>query len=578
MRRRGRSWPGGRRPPGRSAWAAPGRAGSPAGSSACRACSCSSGCRRATGTTRRRSTRSCGTTEWTPDRAGAVGWRQGRRSGQATDRARGWAQPRDRGGHVDRPAHRQRMAGADDRSAEPAGERRRGDDGVDPPVPPGVVGVDQRAEPGFSQLRDPGQRRRDHHPGRWQPGPAGRGGAGADEDGAAPGGQREVPGQRGRAAARAEPSAGMARREPRHLPRAEIFQVDEVRAGGQRRIRGRGPGDGEDARGRRGTRRECRPAVCHGTILTMPFVMLAAAAAIVAGTVIAARGGGGEMAMFSPDRPREPPRLATPADVATLRPPLGLIGYQVQATAAAFSRVAQLLADKDAEIARLREALRSLGAVHAASSPGPAPVSGARPGPDGRLRCPWCLGSAEYLAYHDEEWGRPVRDDTAMFERLCLEAFQSGLSWLTILRKRENFRAAFRRFDIAAVAAFGSGDVTRLLADPGIVRNRAKIEAAIANARAALDLPGGLAATVWAHAAGDPRPAPVSLADVPAWTPASKALSARLRRHGFRFTGPVTAYSMMQACGVVDDHLAGCFRSGARGACGRRPRGGAAKS
>src|ERR1017187_8241494 len=115
-------------------------------------------------------------------------------------------------------------------------------------------------------------------------------------------------------------------------------------------------------------------------------------------------------------------------------------------------------------------------------------------GPDGLLRCPWCLGSAEYLAYHDQEWGRPVRDDTAMFERLCLEAFQSGLSWLTILRKRENFRLAFRGFDPALVAAFGADDVARLLADAGIVRNRAKIDAAINNARAALDLPSGLAA------------------------------------------------------------------------------------
>src|SRR5215472_15553340 len=125
-----------------------------------------------------------------------------------------------------------------------------------------------------------------------------------------------------------------------------------------------------------------------------------------------------------------------------------------------------------------------------------APAPGAQPGPDGIARCPWSLGSADYLAYHDQEWGRPVRDDIGLFERLCLEAFQSGLSWLTILRKRENFRAAFAGFDPSVVAGYGPDDVARLLADAGIVRNRAKIEAAIANARAALDLPGGLAAVI----------------------------------------------------------------------------------
>jgi DNA-3-methyladenine glycosylase I len=183
---------------------------------------------------------------------------------------------------------------------------------------------------------------------------------------------------------------------------------------------------------------------------------------------------------------------------------------------------------------------------------------GAAAGPDGRLRCPWALGSADLLPYHDDEWGRPVRDDRGLFERLCLEAFQSGLSWLTILRKRENFRAAFHGFEMEAVAAFGSDDVARLLADAGIVRNRAKIEAAIANAHAALDLTDGLAALVWQYA-GDQQPAPVTLSDVPSSTPAAKALSADLRRHGFRFTGPVTAYATMQACGIVDDHLADCF-------------------
>ena len=187
---------------------------------------------------------------------------------------------------------------------------------------------------------------------------------------------------------------------------------------------------------------------------------------------------------------------------------------------------------------------------------------GAVAGPDGKLRCPWGLNPPEYIAYHDEEWGRPVRDDTGMFERLSLEAFQSGLSWLTILRKREGFQSAFAGFDIEAVAGYGPGDVARLLADPGIVRNRAKIEAVMRNARAALTLPGGLAVLVWNYSGGQEK-APVTLADVPSWTPESKALSKELRRHGFSFTGPVTAYATLQACGVVDDHLESCFRRGA---------------
>jgi DNA-3-methyladenine glycosylase I len=180
------------------------------------------------------------------------------------------------------------------------------------------------------------------------------------------------------------------------------------------------------------------------------------------------------------------------------------------------------------------------------------------PGPDGKLRCPWGLSAPEYLPYHDEEWGRPVHGSTVIFERLCLEGFQSGLSWLTILRKRENFRAAFAGFDPAAVAAFGEADVARLMADPGIVRNRAKITAVITNARAVLGLSDGLSALVWKYAS-EPAPAPLTLADLPSATPASKALSAELKRHGFTFTGPVTAYATMQACGIVNDHLAGCF-------------------
>ena len=152
-----------------------------------------------------------------------------------------------------------------------------------------------------------------------------------------------------------------------------------------------------------------------------------------------------------------------------------------------------------------------------------------------------------------------MHDADALFERLCLEAFQSGLSWLTILRKREAFRAAFAGFRIAAVAEFGPADVERLLGDAGIVRNRAKIEAAIANARAAAEI-DDLGALIWSFAP-DPvaRPAPRSLADVPATTPESTALAKALKRRGFRFVGPTTAYALMQACGLVNDHLEGCW-------------------
>jgi len=193
----------------------------------------------------------------------------------------------------------------------------------------------------------------------------------------------------------------------------------------------------------------------------------------------------------------------------------------------------------------------------------PAAVArGAEPGPDGLLRCPWALGTTDYRAYHDQEWGRPVRTDEGIFERLSLEAFQSGLSWLTILRKRENFRAAFAGFDPAQVAGFSEADEARLLADPGIVRNRAKIRAVVGNARAALAVPGGIAALVWRYA-GSPDAAPVTVADVPASTPASQACARELRKLGFSFVGPVTVYAALQACGVVDDHLAGCFCRGA---------------
>jgi DNA-3-methyladenine glycosylase I len=171
-------------------------------------------------------------------------------------------------------------------------------------------------------------------------------------------------------------------------------------------------------------------------------------------------------------------------------------------------------------------------------------------------RCWWGASLPEYVAYHDEEWGRPVRDDRALFEKLCLEAFQSGLSWITILRKRENFRAAFAGFEIERVAQFGEEDVERLMADEGIVRNRAKIEAAIANARAAADL--SLGELLWSFAPG-PRPRPRAPADIPAVTPESTAMAKELKKRGFRFVGPTTAYALMQACGLVDDHIDGCL-------------------
>jgi DNA-3-methyladenine glycosylase I len=188
-----------------------------------------------------------------------------------------------------------------------------------------------------------------------------------------------------------------------------------------------------------------------------------------------------------------------------------------------------------------------------------ADAKGAIAGPDGKLRCPWGLSDPLYVAYHDEEWGRPVRGDQLIFERLCLEAFQSGLSWLTILRKRENFRKAFAGFEIGVVAEFGEEDVARLMADAGIVRNRAKINAAITNARATLELDQGLSDLLWSYAPATPPPAPQTVADLTATTPESTALAKELRKRGFVFTGPVTAYAAMQACGLVNDHLQACF-------------------
>jgi DNA-3-methyladenine glycosylase I len=179
-------------------------------------------------------------------------------------------------------------------------------------------------------------------------------------------------------------------------------------------------------------------------------------------------------------------------------------------------------------------------------------------GADGLARCRWGGSTPDYVEYHDREWGRPVHDDNRLYEKITLEAFQSGLSWLTILRKREAFRAAFDRFDIERVAAYGEADKARLLADAGIVRNRAKIEAAIANARAAADLPEGLAKLLWSFAPPRRPARPASFADVPALTPESTAMAKALKKRGFRFVGPTTAYALMQATGMVDDHVAGC--------------------
>jgi len=194
-------------------------------------------------------------------------------------------------------------------------------------------------------------------------------------------------------------------------------------------------------------------------------------------------------------------------------------------------------------------------------------------GDDGRARCPWGDGPPVYRRYHDEEWGRPVTGEAALFERLSLEAFQSGLSWLTVLRKREAFRAAFAGFDADVVAAFGAQDRERLLADAGIVRNRAKVDAVLANARAVVALRerGGLEALLLraAEPEGAHR-APGRVGEVPSATPASTALARALKAAGLVFVGPTTAYATMQAVGLVDDHLAGCWVRGA-GTGDRRP-------
>jgi DNA-3-methyladenine glycosylase I len=175
-----------------------------------------------------------------------------------------------------------------------------------------------------------------------------------------------------------------------------------------------------------------------------------------------------------------------------------------------------------------------------------------------RVRCAWASSAPEYVAYHDDEWGRPLHGTVALFERLSLEAFQAGLSWLIILRKRAAFRAAFAGFDPAAVAAFGTDDVARLLADAGIVRNRAKIEATVHNAACVLALDRPLDELLWSFAPATHR-RPATLADVPATSPESAAMAKELKRRGLRFVGPTTCYALMQAAGLVDDHVAGCW-------------------
>ena len=185
-------------------------------------------------------------------------------------------------------------------------------------------------------------------------------------------------------------------------------------------------------------------------------------------------------------------------------------------------------------------------------------------GDDGRARCVWAGRDAEYQRYHDEEWGTPLHGDRPLFEKLSLEGFQAGLSWITILRRRPTFRAAFRDFDIDAVAAFDEHDFERLMADPGIIRNRLKVEATISNARVTQALvsthPGALDDLIWSFAPPRREHPPASLNELPAVTAESTALSKQLKKLGYRFVGPTTIYALMQSGGLVDDHVAGCWR------------------
>lgn len=185
-------------------------------------------------------------------------------------------------------------------------------------------------------------------------------------------------------------------------------------------------------------------------------------------------------------------------------------------------------------------------------------------GPDGRLRCAWANADPEYRRYHDEEWGVPLHGDRPLFEKLSLEGFQAGLSWITILRRRPAFREVFEDFDLDRVAAFTADDVERLMQEPRIIRNRAKIESTIGNARVVRDLvadrPGALDELIWSYAPPEHRP-PETMADIPAVTPESVALSKALKKLGLRFVGPTTMYALMQSAGLVDDHVRGCWRA-----------------
>ncbi|WP_243076132.1 DNA-3-methyladenine glycosylase I [Microbacterium sp. SS28] len=185
-----------------------------------------------------------------------------------------------------------------------------------------------------------------------------------------------------------------------------------------------------------------------------------------------------------------------------------------------------------------------------------------RIGPDGVARCAWVGDDDEYRRYHDEEWGMPLHGDRALFEKLSLEGFQAGLSWITILRKRPRFREVFAGFEPEAVAAFEAPDIERLMGDAGIIRNRAKIEATISNARLVMGLDEGeLDALLWSFAPTEPRERPQGFGDIPATTPESVAASKALRKRGFRFVGPTTMYALMQSAGMVDDHVVGCHRA-----------------
>ncbi len=202
----------------------------------------------------------------------------------------------------------------------------------------------------------------------------------------------------------------------------------------------------------------------------------------------------------------------------------------------------------------------------ATDSQPPSPAAPARPGivvgSDGRARCAWSGDDPEYRRYHDEEWGRPLTGDRELFEKISLEGFQAGLSWITILRRRPAFRRAFQGFEPEAVARMGDADVLRLMGDASIIRNRRKIEATIANAQVVLALDEPLSEIVWRFAPPEgARSRPRSWSEVPATSPESVALSAELRRRGFRFVGPTTMYALMQSGGLVDDHLEGCWRA-----------------